>query len=715
MRLSQEIKLNSSDINYLATSAYNSSKWNLGKGWVFNNGGTAVDKYVTPQFNVIRPMEESTAFAVAYSFSINFSSTIDYVFGVENSTTASATRRIHLWSVNKLTGSVSWNGFITLTLATATAHTVRDFKVDRKIESTGTVSVSTTAVTGSGTLFATNKIAVGARIGFGSTNPNAITQWYRISARTSDTALTLTTSAGTIAAGTSYVIEEYRPVYVATNATTTNGGIHYAKGVSIEDFTSGGTTITLATTIDDVKAVYWLKDATTQTNIVVAGSAIDFDTATPTSLDCYVIDLVAAGNYKFYKYNLRAALTVATGASTSSFVLSTGNNPFTGTGSQNANLTIATASHGTGNGVKSLYTTTTTRLYRVPITQITSASTTVFSAPSDNITEIPTGGVSTHAATTGLSIVEYCSDIDKFFIGTTSAAGNFSYISQYVSSGQQFERVFGRDYKYLDQSSKDNGHPSIYSNQSLLLGFHDSGSGLIYITKQSVSAGFNMIYVMSTTADWSYSMSSSGMLISPKFSLGNVSKLYRGFVNFISFIGTDGLGKPTEPFKIYARTANIDVDTTTGWIQLDQLNDLSAFTGNDIQLMVSARTFGETCLPTRILGFNIEYEDNTSDSHFSFSGSKSSASAKQFAWRFKTAFGSIVPTLRVRLYDDVTGGLLLNDTTVSSASGVWQKSTDGNTWVAYNTTDKTNETTYIRYTPNSLADNITVGAYLTQA
>jgi hypothetical protein len=53
--------------------------------------------------------------------------------------------------------------------------------------------------------------------------------------------------------------------------------------------------------------------------------------------------------------------------------------------------------------------------------------------------------------------------------------------------------------------------------------------------------------------------------------------------------------------------------------------------------------------------------------------------------------------------------------TSSGATGTWEKSTDGGSnWTSYNTTDKANETTYIRYTPLSLGDNIKVRALLTQ-
>lgn len=701
-----------STLNYLSESAYNSTMWNLGKGLIFNNGGTAVDKYIAPDFQAIRPMEESTAFAVVQTYAYNLSSTICYIFGIENSVAAAATRRVALWELNRKTGARSWKGFITMTLATATAHTCRDFKIDVKNESTGTVSVAGTAVTGVGTLFNTNKVAIGARIGFGSTDPAAITTWYRITAKASDTGATLGVSAGTIGAGTAYVIQEFRPIYTATNATTTNGGTHYGKGISIEDFTSGGTTIALATTVDDQKAMYWLKDAAVQTNIVAAGAAADFATATPTLLDYYVLDLVAAGTYKVFKYNLRAALTVATGASVNAWVLATGNQAVTGTGSQNANLCIATAAHGLGNGIKSLYFVTTTRFYRAAVTNITSANVTW---QSDVIAEVPAGGTSTYAATSVLSTVEYLPSFDTFIVGTTHAAGVFSYVTQYVASGAQFQKIFGRDYKYLEQSLKDSDAPTILSNQSTVFSYNDAGANRIFAVKQGTAVSTNHIYIMAFGADWDYAAASSGRLISPEITTTNALKYYRVFANQVRYFGDTQLGKTAEAFRIYARTANITTDATTGWVLIDETNDLSGFAGAaSIQFAIEFRTIGELCLPARILGLNLSYEDNTTDSHYSFDGDRSSGATKVFAWWFKTAFGSTVPTLTVRLYDAVTGGLLLTDTTATGLSGIFQKSTDGTTWTAYNTTDRANNTTYIRYTPTSLADNINVEAYLTQ-
>lgn len=701
-----------STLNYLSESAYDYTKWNLGKGLIYNAGATPVDKYIAPDFQAIRPMEESTAFAVTQIYAHNHSTTIAYIFGVENSVAAAATRRVHLWELNRKTGARSWKGFITMTLLTATAHTVRNFTMDVKDEAVGTVAVSGTAVTGTLTQFAANKVAIGARIGFGSTDPAQITTWYRIATRTSDTALVLGASAGTIAAGTPYVIQEFRPVYTATNATTTNGGTHYGKGISIEDFTPAGTTIPVAVATDDLKAMYWLKDAAVQTNIVAAGASLDRAAATPTSLDMYVIDLVSAGNYRVFKYNLRAALTVATGASISAWLLTTGTQAVTGVGSQLSNLAIATAGHGLGNGIKSLYFVTTTRWYRAAVANITSGN---IAWQSDVIAEIPTGGTSTFAATGALQTIEYMPSIDAFIVGTSSATGNFSYVSQYVASGNQFQRQWGRDQKHQDQSLKDSGHPTIFSNQILPMTFTDAGANRLFVCKQGTTALNNQIYVMSFGADWEYAANSQGRLISPEIPTPNALKYYRIFANEARYVGSPTLGKPTEPYRIYARTANINVDDTTGWILIDNTNDISSLAGAaSIQFAIEFRTIGESCLPARILGLNVSYEDNTTDSHYAFDGDRSSGASKVFAWWFKTAFGATVPTLTVRLYNAVTGGLLLTDDTATPTAGTFEKSTDGTNWVAYNTTDRANDTTYIRYTPTSLADSINVEAYITQ-
>lgn len=695
-----------STLNYLSESAYDYTKWNLGKGIIFNNGSTAIEKYISPCFDAIRPLEESTSFAVGQVFAYNFSSTYDYLFGLEAATTASSTRRIHLWKINKKDGSRSWNGFITLTLGNATAHTFRDFKVDIKEETTGTVAVSGTTVTGTDTLFNTNKVAIGARIGFGSTVASEITNWYRISAISSDTSATIALDAGTVASGTSYIIQEFRPITIETNATTTNGGIHYAKGVSLEDFTVTGTTIPLATTIDNIKAVYWLKDASTETMLVSAGAALDLSNVTPSNLTIYVLNLPSAGNYQIYSYNLRADLTVSGGISTSTFLLKTGNATFTGTGSQTSNLTLATANHGPQIGVPALYFVSTTRFMCAPITEIVSGSTTwIMNA----IAEIPTGGATTYTATGAMASVEYIDELDSFLIMSSSI---YNYLTKFVSSGKAFDSIWGRNVSALDQSTRDDGCPLQYSINAVAGVAHNrDSSSRVYITKQSATAGIAIVYIMAGGTQWG----SDNYLISPEIPTTNVLHYYRAFINSVDKVGSFELGRPTEPHRLFIRNSNIQTDSTSGWVEVTEDSSIGGMSSSDsVQFKIEFKIFGDSCIPARVLGVNFSYEDNNSDSHFSLSVEKSSVTSKIFAWWFNTAFGSTVPTLEVDLYDAETGGLLLTDNTATPLNGTWEKTTNGSDWTAYDTSDRTNNTTWIRYTPNSLADNVKVEAYLRQ-
>ena len=55
----------------------------------------------------------------------------------------------------------------------------------------------------------------------------------------------------------------------------------------------------------------------------------------------------------------------------------------------------------------------------------------------------------------------------------------------------------------------------------------------------------------------------------------------------------------------------------------------------------------------------------------------------------------------------------MTDDTLTPTLGTFEKTTDGTTWTAYNTTDRANSTTYIRYTPTSIADNIKVTPIIT--
>lgn len=274
-RIAQEITFGSLQTYVYPTGTYDSSKLGLGTTMVQKNGGTPTTNTVGPfQIAVARPVEQSTSIPATYPVVINWSSTVDWIFLCDNAT-AAATRRLVMYEFNRQSGVVSWNGFATVTFPTGTNHTIQGFRMTYDLHTTGTVAVSGTAVTGTGTQFSTDRVCVGNRIGFGSTDPTQISTWYEISAIGSNTSITLTGAAPTLSAGTAYVIEDLRAIVATKNATATNGGLYVVKGLRKEVFSPVGTPIPAATTVDNIRACYWLKDASTETNINASGCGLE--------------------------------------------------------------------------------------------------------------------------------------------------------------------------------------------------------------------------------------------------------------------------------------------------------------------------------------------------------------------------------------------------------------------------------------------------------
>lgn len=675
---------------------------------------------------VIILQEDAGSISSGTPFVINKTRKEDWVFLGDNAT-AAATRRVTAYSFDRTTSSFSWKGFITGTLPAATNHTVRGFRVLYEKYMTGTVSVATATVTGSGTAWSASRIFVGSRIGFGSTDPTQITQWYYINAITNDTSLTIQvsdTAAGTggtaanltIASGTAYVIEDLRFLMTTTNATATNGGLFIIAGVSNDSFSTNGQTIATAVATDKVKACYWLADASTLTNTAAAGCAVE-DMVNWTTQYAYVLNTTGV----VYKYNVRAAMTLSTGKTTSCFVLKTGVQApaLTGTMSQVNNGRIGTLVH--QGGISSLYFATTTRIYRVPMTNIIDSSTNWAGGEADAMVEIPTGGTGTYLATSTLAAVEIADQIDRLIVTTTGAgtttAHHRMYITQYNTNSNPFDHVFTVDSGQADSSTASADSAPHLSAQGAALSVW-STDGLAFVSRAGATAFTNLVYAVPLAADWVYANldgQPKQRLITPSISTSNATKYKRAYVSHADYQGGGNLTIPTEPYKLYYRTAGIN-DDSGSWTLINSTGDMSSVSASEnIQFMFEFRVIGTFCLPTRIYSVGLTYEDNTTDSHYQPSVANSSTSSKIFAWRFSTAFGGVVPALKIQLFDAVTGSVLLTDTTSASSNGVWEKSTDGGSnWVAYNTTDKINETTYIRYTPTTLGDSIRVRALLTQ-
>lgn len=713
--LAARIKLGDLPTYRFGIDTYDPDKLGLGELMVQKSGLAAEDDFAGPFPIVVgRPMEASVAIPYAFPWAMRWSeasdSQWDWVFVADNST-AATTRRLGMYRFDRLTGALTYDGFLTITFpGTSEAKTIRGLRMSYEKHTVGTVGVSGTAVTGVSTQFQTDRPCVGNRIGFGSTDPAAITQWYEISSIVSDTGLTLTTTAGTITAGTPYVIEDLRAYLIVTSVTTSLGGLYVIKGLRRELFSPTGGVVPAGTIVDCIKASYFLKDAATGTALVSFGGALEEKTSY-LSRNFWVIHTVA--NPIMQKFNVYAALTLTGGAATNAWLLNTGSGGvLVGAPSQLNNGRLANPSHGPGAGLNCIYFTTITRIYRtIDVSGITSLST---SWLIDNMTEVPPGGTATFAAGGGMQSIEYSGVIDRFLITTSGTAGIRSYVTQYRTDGGQMDRFIFSDNKQIDQGGADSSvTPQPSQLASAFMCWVEGG--VLYAIRNGTTAILNQLYVIPLGADWEYIAASGARLVLPRIPTPGADKYIQSFAQEAQVIGGNSgknLGMTTEPYRIQFRTSGI-IDNSGGWTPLDATGDLSGVAGSDyIQFRAEFRV-ANTMIPSRLLNVGVLYDAVSTDSHFMVSD-KSDPATKKFVWWFADDFGGTVPTLKVRIYDAVSKALLVNDTTVG-ATGTWEKSTDGTTWGAYNSTDRGNDTTYLRYTPASIADGVVVQPVLSVA
>lgn len=658
------------------TTGYSSTRTSMGTLMRQQTGSTDVEKWIGPiPVGISRPTEGNVAIPCVFPHVIRWSSDIDWLFLADNAT-ATTSRRIVFYTYNRATNVLAWEGFITVTHPSGTNATIRGFRMVYDTYTTGTVAVTGTGVTGTGSAWSTNRIAIGSRIGFGSTDPNFITRWYEISAIGSDTSITLAVAVdATVSANTPYVIEELRVVMAQTNSVAASGGLFVAKGLRPELFITSGTTIAAATGTDNQRACYWLADAASVLNQASLGLGLQTKTDY-TNQNVYVLD--GTSTCKVYLYNIRASLTgLASGKSTSAIRYWTGNQTLTGTAGQNNNGRLGTLGHGPGKDVVCLYFTTGTRVYRAKLTDIVNGSTVWIS---DCMVEIPPGSANSFAATGALGAVELVDSLDRLVLTSSGAGGIRHYVTRYQTNVEQFDLIWGVDTKQIDQTFADNGTPIIPGN--ILATPHSvwSEGGLTYLARIGTAASNNHLYVVPFGAHGALQTSQTNQrVITPEILTPNCEYYHRACMSFIKKLGADKFSISPESIQMYYRTNGI-TDNTGMWIDLDDYADLSGVApSSSIQFMFEFKVIGNYCVPGRLLGCEIMYEtEDTLPSYLQWNFGDSNNSNGTVGFIQKTVYGS-VPSLQIDYYradNDINLMTQLSTSTTNGAFEYW----DGAAW-----------------------------------
>jgi len=679
MKAAVEQNFNGSLMQQPIGAAYDATKINRGKHTgQFNLGPGQVDKFVGPApLGVANFGESSLAIPSAFVHPVKISDDLFWVFGADGAT-AATTRRVQLWTWVPSTNTYTFVGAVTLSFPVTGNITVRGFRAILEHYSTGTVSVAGTAVTGVGSAFTTQ--CVGSRIGFGSTDPTQITQWFPISAIGSDTGITLGAAAGTIAAGTPFVIQDLMIVQAVTNATAANGGLFVTKGLRFEDFQNPALSIPAATTVDRIKATYWLRDAATITNDVIGGCALQDRTSWT---EQYVFCTEgAASSLQLYRYNIRAPLTPVSGAFTltGTDIVITGAQTVTGTISQANNGRVGTLQHGPGAGVPSIYLFTSTRILRVPLANVVAGSTNFVA---DSMAEVVPGGTNTQIAGFSFVGMDIAGSLDKLVISGPSNSG-IIYVTDYYTGGQQIDRRAGALTPHLPSALRDTDLPIYVHNPGNNVPFLWVEDGwLFFIYSQSTTANVNALTVYPLAADADFQADAPNRVILPQISLGAAAaRFYRVLVNAAQNIGDWAMGVAPDAYRVQVRTSGI-ADNSGAWVDVPADGDLSGVSSAaSIQFGLLFRTAGVIMLPARILSLAVLYEtDDALPSQYDWDFGESSATNGTYGWVQRSLFGGALGVHTINIYRADTNALVLTQASTGTTNGNFQY-WNGSAWVA---------------------------------
>lgn len=644
---------------------------------------------------------------------IYYDETEDWIFQAE--LTAGVNRRISFWKYNKKTFEWSHRGVIK-TGVVGIIETVRGLRAVLDEYVSGSVSSNGSSLTiyGTDTQWQSSNLCSGNRIGFGSNTRTGIDRWYEIASIDSDSQITLSGDNVSLSSGTPYVIQDLRIVMSCFGGVSISGGIFVAKGLRPELFTPIETQIPSGGTTDNQTGVYWLKDAPTVSNTGACGCAIDVSKTDWNTHYVYVVNSITGPKTNLYKYNIRQNLNgtlESNGGSTASHVLTTATQEVQYAPNAYGNGIITSLNHGPEPLEPSLYYIANRGLQRINVKRIKNNA----NWTDDAMSFKPPGGTQTfYLDPRYINTVDDSGILDKLILMSTHANSSRSLVSKYYSDGgKNADGIFEAcTFMLHNNSGGVDRLPKIYNpvNVSTYISIIQ---GMMYVNRTTTITTYQQMFAIPIGADWLSAEQTNQRIITPKLYTERCKEFQRVYVNNNQSMGTGVSEYPTDPYRIYYRIHGID-NNTGKWIPVPVngiFND--GVNSESIQFMLEFKTLGMFMNYPKIYSLGIAYVHDESDDNLLYSQTKSDPNTKEYVWWFKSAYGTIVPELEIKIYDQKTDAIIFIDSSASSLYGNWYKSIDsGATWNTYDDTDLTNTTTYLKYSATALYDNIQTTAIL---
>jgi len=570
------------------STGYDPSYVNLGYLMYRYSGANKYDNYVSP-LRLEHIFHGANYYNNTFSYLfkvIRYTKNLDYLF----TTNTSSTQNIQYMIYNRKENKFYQGGVVYIFFRGTTNMYIYDADINVESSSDGYVTVSGNTVTGTNTKFNSSGFSVGSRIGFGSTNPEAITEWYEVASIISDTSLTLTeTLSKTYPPNSPYIIEEV--IMLSANYWNTSpynlGGVYITKGMNFT-FMKHNNTVPFATTVDRIRATYRIINS--GTNIITyAGSLVSLPKASNNEHIFYA-SIEQGNTLRIACFNAKAPLTLVAGESTSALKFITKSYDCINTAD---GLRMFCLPFGPGRNKYSIYFRSggASVLQRIDLNDLKQDAD-LFGQDHGYVRPIAN-------AYRGFSLVNpsnarYIPNLEQvLFSATTNTV--MPYDTNYPYYYNEFGEVNYESSDYRMPSKDTVSHLKESSNFNI-------SDGLWYYVANSYKLG-----VFPGEADWRFASRNNARIITHSIDTSHITKFNKLLVHHPEVLGSHDLGSMPEPFRVYFRTEGIS-DDSGDWCLLNDSFDMSFITPKDnIQFMLEFRILGRASVPNRIYGLSISY------------------------------------------------------------------------------------------------------------
>ncbi len=671
------------------TSGYDPSKLNIGRFLKLSTSSiNPEDNYISALPNIVYNFYENhrnqnVDFYHALDWgchAIKYTDRYDIIVVHRYDQTGGNPRRYFAYTFDRFNWSFNYKGLINIYHGVNLGANDSDLSLILDIYNDEICNISNGIVTLINSKFVDRKVSVGSRIGFGSTDPEKITDWYQITYIGNNNFISLDRAiTGISGTNIPFVVEELRIIFHSY------GNLFYIKGLSLSDFVYPNNNFIFfnSDNKDRQKSVYRLQDAAVNTlgNYTTRGFAITDKIDNNTQYLYYhrygtnnVLE-----NDMLYRFNLRKDLNPGNGLDLNAFDFSTAmlrNYRY----SQYGTLARAKPVSGPYKNKTCLLFKTEYEALLVSEDSINKNTKNIeFKAP------ILWQGIPTYRAldVRNSQDIAYDEYLDSFIF----YQGN----SYPVCILPNLDGTKEGLYYYMGGSGVGQystiGDPN-YPTLPSVSGFNRTGKsingvGYMFIFEYNSLPSpqpFNHFGVLNFGGDADSIKEYENRIICPEIETLDYIKFEKLIVNHLKKNGSENLDIELDPYNVFYRQQGIK-DNSGAWIKIEWPYELSHISvKQSIQFMFNFKTWAPMLSPARIFSYSIVAEkEETLPKYFKFNSNLSSYANNIFGFEQI----EICPTLtmfKITFRRTKDNKVIFTQDSSSDKYGNFQYLSTGNVW-----------------------------------